>query len=53
VLALSYFQDWTKLMAACEYLMQNYPDYRMMWAIEDFYQRSIEKLGGKKADEDD
>jgi TolB-like protein len=53
VLALSYFQDWQKMMTACEYLMERYSDYRMMWAIEDFYARAIEKLGGKKADDDE
>ncbi len=53
VLTLNYFTDWEKLMRACEYLMEHYPDYRMMWAVEDFYERAIEKLGGKKAGKDD
>jgi TolB-like protein len=53
VLSLNYFEDWQKLMTACEYLMEHYADYRMMWAVEDFYARAIEKLGGKKADDDD
>jgi hypothetical protein len=30
-------------MSACEYLMTTYPDYRMMWAVEDFYERALEK----------
>jgi TolB-like protein len=53
VLSLRYFEDWEKLMRACEYLMENYPDYRMMWAVEDFYQTAIEKLGGKKAEDEE
>ena len=31
-------------MVLCEELMINYPDYRMMWAIEDFYENSIAAL---------
>ncbi len=34
-------------MALCEELMLNYPDYRMMWAVEDFYK---EALGNLKTD---
>ncbi|MBN2353028.1 MAG: hypothetical protein JXD23_10705 [Spirochaetales bacterium] len=51
--SLQYFKEWEKIMRLCEFFMEKYPDYRMMWAIENFYERAIEKLGGKKADEDD
>jgi hypothetical protein len=36
--------DWTSLKAACERLMTEYPDYRMMWAIEDMYEKALEGL---------
>jgi hypothetical protein len=45
---LQYFQRWDDVLKACEYLMTAYPAYRMMWAIEDFYERALEKKEGKK-----
>jgi TolB-like protein len=42
-----YFEDWKEVKRRSEDLMSNYPDYRMMWAIEDFYKRALEKLSGK------
>jgi hypothetical protein len=39
--------DWPALKAACERLMSQWPDYRMMWAIEDMYERALEGLAGK------
>ena len=42
-----YFEDWKEVKRRSEELMSNYPDYRMMWAIEDFYKRALEKLSGK------
>ena len=48
VLADSYLENWTDMKQRCEELMSNYPDYRMMWAIEDFYKRSLEELSKKK-----
>lgn len=44
VLALSYKEDWPRIYELCELLMNNWPDYRMMWAVEDFYERSLEHL---------
>ncbi|NLJ47356.1 MAG: hypothetical protein GX430_12470 [Treponema sp.] len=38
--------DWTSLRVLCERLMSDYPDYRMMWAVEDFYERALKELGG-------
>ena len=43
-----YFEDWKEVKRRSEDLMSNYPDYRMMWAIEDFYKRALEKLSGEK-----
>ncbi|MBN1797596.1 MAG: hypothetical protein JW822_03405 [Spirochaetales bacterium] len=48
--ALQYFEEWQKLMKACEHLMVTYPDYRMMWAIENFYERALEKLSAEEED---
>ena len=39
-------EDWQTLRSLCERLMSDYPDYRMMWAVEDFYERALEELGG-------
>ena len=33
------------VMSLCERLMSDYPDYRMMWAVEDAYDRALKKLG--------
>jgi TolB-like protein len=46
--SLQYFKKWQELMRSCEYLMTTYPDYRMMWAVEDFYERALEHISGKE-----
>ncbi len=51
IFSLQYFEQWDKVMRACEHLMEKNPDYRMMWAIEDFYEKAIEKMGGKKKED--
>ncbi len=49
LLAVNYLEDWPSVKARSEELMMNHPDYRMMWAVEDFYKRSLEKISaGKK-----
>lgn len=48
VLADSNLENWPSLKSRCEELMTSYPDYRMMWAVEDFYKRSLEELSKKK-----
>jgi len=48
VLADSNLEEWADMKIRCEELMSNYPDYRMMWAIEDFYKRSLEEISKKK-----
>ncbi len=37
--------EWDALRDLCERLMGEYPDYRMMWAVEDFYETALEGLG--------
>ena len=39
-------EDWQALRSLCERLMSDYPDYRMMWAVEEYYERALGKLGG-------
>jgi TolB-like protein len=48
VLADSSLENWARLKVRCEELMMNYPDYRMMWAVENFYKRSLEELSKTK-----
>lgn len=43
-------ENWPEVKSRCEELMSNYPDYRMMWAIEDMYKRSLEKLSKGKTE---
>jgi TolB-like protein len=37
--------DWTALKAGCERLMTQWPDYRMMWSVEDMYKTALDGLG--------
>jgi TolB-like protein len=39
-----YLGMWNEMKAECEYFMTELPDFRMMFAIEDFYEMSLEKL---------
>jgi len=48
--SLKYFKKWQELMKACEYLMVTYPDYRMMWAVENFYETALEELSEEEED---
>ncbi|MBI9107737.1 MAG: hypothetical protein JEZ04_13400 [Spirochaetales bacterium] len=44
-LLIAYYEDeYEASLALCEELMLNYPDYRMMWAVEDFYETALEEL---------
>jgi TolB-like protein len=36
--------DWEALKGSCERLMTQWPDYRMMWAVEDMYEKALEGL---------
>ncbi len=36
--------DWPELKRACERLMGDFPDYRMMPSVEEFYELALEKL---------
>jgi len=37
--------EWGAMRDLCERLMGEYPGYRMMYAIEDFYEEALEALG--------
>lgn len=37
-------QEWKVMKVVCERLMGDFPDYRMMWAIEDMYEDALERL---------
>lgn len=43
LLARFYTEDWETMITLCETLMFGWPDYRMMWAIEDFYETALEE----------
>lgn len=38
-------EQWALLKDGCEELMGNWPDHRMMWAVEGMYERALEELG--------
>jgi len=44
LLAWRYRENWENVMTICESLMFGWPDYRMMWAVEGFYERALEEL---------
>ena len=44
LLAVYYEGAWEYSLALCEELMINYPEYRMMWAVEEFYEESLNNL---------
>lgn len=44
LLSYSYTYEYEEMKVTCEELMLNWPDYRMMWAIEDFYEEALENL---------
>lgn len=37
-------QDWLNARDTCEHLMADYPDYRMIASVEDFYAEALGKL---------
>jgi TolB-like protein len=48
-LLVAYYNDeYEGSLILCEELMMNYPDYRMMWAVEDFYETALEELSSKE-----
>ncbi len=48
LMAQYWLENYKESKAIAEELMLNYPDYRMMWAVEDFYENSLGYLEGKK-----
>lgn len=47
ILALRYLGNWEALKTACESLMLSFPDYRMMWSVEDFYEQALSNLANQ------
>ena len=46
-LLVTYFQDeWENSLVLCEEMMMNYPENRMMWAVEDFYENALAEIEG-------
>jgi TolB-like protein len=45
-------KQWQAMKELCERLMGDYPDYRMMWAVEDFYEDALKRLGQAGADDE-
>lgn len=44
-LLVSFYKDkWEETLVLCEELMLGYPEYRMMWAVEDFYEDALSNL---------
>lgn len=37
-------KEWKAVKAVCERLMGDFPDYRMMWAVEDMYEDTLKRL---------
>ena len=37
-------EEWKEVYSLCEVIMTGWPDARMMWAVEDFYEDSLEQL---------
>jgi len=37
-------EEWARVVETSEELMLSYPDYRMMWAVEGFYERALDRL---------
>jgi TolB-like protein len=46
-------ERWSDMKELCERLMGDYPDYRMMWAVEDFYEEALKGLGLAGPEEED
>ncbi len=46
LLAWHYLEEWAQVYRVCEQIMMTWPDYRMMWAVEDFYEQSLEFYSG-------
>ncbi len=44
IFSFIYFEQWEVVLTSCEELMVRFPDFRMMWAIEGFYEQSLDKI---------
>ncbi len=41
LLAWRYLEEWDQVYRVCDQIMISWPDYRMMWAVEDFYESAL------------
>ncbi|MDC7226454.1 MAG: CsgG/HfaB family protein [Spirochaetales bacterium] len=48
LLVIYYEEKYEASLVLCEELMINYPDYRMMWAVEEFYEESLIELENRE-----
>lgn len=44
LLSYSYTDNYPEMKEVCEELMIGWPDFRMMWAVEDFYEKVLENM---------
>lgn len=45
VMAQRWLGEWEEVLAGCERLFIEWPDFRMAWALEDMYETALEELG--------
>jgi hypothetical protein len=46
LLALYSLNDYARLKPAAENFLMNYPDYRLVEFVEDWYEKALQELGG-------
>ena len=46
VMAQRWLGEWEEVLAGCERLFIEWPDFRMAWALEDMYETALEEIGG-------
>ncbi len=45
MLARSFLNDWPGVKTVCEEIMMGWPDFRMNYAVEEYYERALDSLG--------
>jgi TolB-like protein len=48
ILALNTLENYAMVKKRAEYLMVTWPDFRMNWAVENFYEKSLKELKKKE-----
>lgn len=46
VMAFRWLEEWDSVLAGCERLFIEWPDFRMAWALEDMYETALEEIEG-------